>query len=93
MAEKVKSHTFNGVRYHIELDPYEGWCDDPKTKGISWEYPAIRLADGLPNTKKALIILIHECRHAQDYRKKEKTIERESTEIGTLLWRLGYRKK
>ena len=91
--KKVKSQTFNGVRYNIDLEPYDGWCDDPKAKGVSGEYPTIRLPEGLPDTKKALINLIHECRHAQDYRKKEKTILRESEELGTILWRLGYRRK
>jgi len=90
---KVRSHSFNGVNYKIDFEPCDGWCDDPKTKGISWEYPMIRLPNGLPDTKAALISLLHECLHAENYAQKEKTIERVSREIGRFLWRLGYRRK
>jgi len=88
----VRTHKFNKVKYRIDLDSYDGWCDDPRTEGVSGEYPAIRLPEGLPNTKKALINLLHECLHAEKYSTSEKVIERVSNEIGSLLWRLEYRR-
>jgi len=93
----VKTHSINGIRYHIMVDePYAGWCDKPD-KPQKNEYPAIRLPEGLPygNSKKAkegLINLLHEFGHAEDYRKPEEIIDRVACELGTLLWRLGFRR-
>lgn len=95
---KVKTHRFNGVKYFIGVDePYVGWCDKPKTPDET-EYPAIRLPNGLAfgNTKKAkedLIILLHEMLHASNWEKTEKQVDKVAMDVGTLLWRLGYRRK
>lgn len=94
----VKSHTFAGVRFHIGVDdPYIGWCDNPDKENNHPEYPAIRLPLGLPfedepGAKLGLTTLIHECLHAENWSKIEPIIERTSTEIADLLWRLGYRR-
>ena len=94
---KVKTHKFNGTKYYIGVDePYVGWCDKPKKPDIS-EYPAIRLPSGLPcgnkrGAKIGLITLLHECLHAENWDKSERNIDKVSTEIGTLLWRLNYRR-
>ena len=96
--KKVRTHTFNGVRYHIGVsEPYSAWCDNPDKSKNSSEYPAIRLVDGLPygskrGAKLGLNCLIHECLHAEDWNKTEDTVDRVSTEIANLLWRLGYRR-
>ena len=98
MARSVKTHRFRGVRYHIGVDdPYIGWCDNPSKRKNDSEYPAIRLPGGLPfgNKKGArlgLICLLHEVRHAQDYKLSETIVDREAQEIARLLWRLGYRR-
>ena len=95
--KKVLTHSFNGVSFKIGVDePYIGWCDRPEEPQQS-EYPAIRLPEGLPkgnrrNAKRQLIVLLHECLHASDWNKHEDTVDRMSTEIGGLLWRLGYRR-
>jgi len=95
---KVRTHTFNGRSYKIGVDePYIGWCDKPDEPQQS-EYPAIRLPNGLPKgeekgAKQGLIVLIHECLHAENWDKHEDTIDKVSVEIGSLLWRLGYRRK
>ena len=97
--KKVKTHTFNKIRYHIGVDePYVGWADNPNRVHNHSEYPAIRLPDGLPcnnrrGAKLGLVTLIHECLHVENWSKQEKTVERVSAEIGNLLWRLGYRRK
>ena len=94
---KVRTHKFNGVRYFIGVDePYVGWCDRPKTPDKN-EYPAIRLPNGLSfgSTKKAkadLVILLHECLHAENWDKSENEVDRVAIDIGKLLWRLGYRR-
>lgn len=98
MERLVKTHSFNGVSFHIGVDnPYYGWCDNRDKKRNSNEYPAIRLPDGLPfgdkrGAKIGMATLIHECLHAENYGTTEKTVERVSVEIADLLWRLGYRR-
>lgn len=94
---RVRTHKFNGVKYHIEVDEhYIGWCDRPR-KPDPKEYPAIRLPNGLPygdekGAREALITLLHECRHAQNWDETESTVDRVANEEGSLLWRLGYRR-
>ena len=98
MTKPVNTHSFNGVSYKIRVDvPIDGWCDKPKKPQKS-EYLAIWLPNGLPfgderGAKNGLITLIHECLHAEHWKSREKTVDRVSTEIGSLLWRLGYRRK
>lgn len=93
----VRTHRFKGVKYYIELDKIDGWCDKPKKPQKS-EYPAIRLPDGLPResskgAKLGLITLLHECIHAEHWALTETRTDQIATDIGTLLWRLGYRRK
>lgn len=95
---KVRTHSFNSVRYRIGVDdPYDGWCDPPR-KPQKNEFPAIRLPNGLPcgdepGAKIGLINLLHEIGHARNYKRTEKVIDQEAIETGTLLWRLGYRRR
>jgi hypothetical protein len=44
-------------------------------------------------TKNGLVTAIHEALHAENWSKDEDTVDRVSKEIGTFLWRLGYRWK
>ena len=95
---KVRTHRFNKIKYFVDLDDtYVGWCDRPVTPDLN-EYPAIRMPNGLAfgNTKKAkedLRILLHECLHAENWFKSEKEVDRVAVDIGSLLWRLGYRRR
>lgn len=88
---KVKSHILNGIKYEIDVDePYLGLIDNRLVKRIT-------LPNGLAtgNGKKAksdLMTLLHECFHAEDWNLTEKRVEQMATDIGTLLWRLGYRR-
>ncbi|KKK68751.1 hypothetical protein LCGC14_2940900 [marine sediment metagenome] len=96
--KKVRTHRFNGVKFHIGVDePYVGWCDKPG-RPDSTEYPGIRLPEGLPcgeksGAKEGLITLIHEMLHAENWDPSEKRVDQIATDMGGLLWRLGYRRK
>lgn len=84
----VRTATFAGVRYDIDLDVnLGGYCDHPDGKGN----PSITVCTD-PNTQKGLTHLIHECLHASGYSKHEATVVRVSKDVGRLLWRLGYRR-
>ena len=83
----VKSATFNGVKYVVDIDPIDGCCSPPKP---SDRKPVMRICRPL-NTQAGLITVIHEAMHACHYAKHEATIARASIEIGRLLWRLGFR--
>lgn len=83
----VKTHSFNGTRYDIDIcGPIDGSCDCARSSR-----PSIRITTE-PYSKKELITILHECGHAEDWSKSEEIIDRISSEIGTLLWRLGYRR-
>lgn len=94
----VRTHKFNGKKFHIGVDePYIGWCDKPGQPDPA-EYPAIRLPEGLPSgeergAKQGLTTLIHEMIHAEDWGISENAVDRIATDMGSLLWRLGYRRK
>ena len=99
MAAKktVRTHRFNGSKFHITVDePYIGFCDKPGRPDPT-EYPGIRLPNGLPcgNSRKAregLITLIHEMIHAEDWGVSEDFADQIAVDMGSLLWRLGYRR-
>jgi len=85
MAE-VKTHTFNGRKYKIHVDPgLDGWCDQFKCN-----VHELHLLRDM-STRAGLITAIHEALHAENWSETEDTIDRVSKEIGTFLWRLGYR--
>lgn len=88
----VRKHKFNGVVYRMDLDPSDGYCDPPGGR-----CPTIDVYDGLMygNSQKAkngLIVLLHECLHAEKWSASEKDVIQASEDIGKLLWRLGFRR-
>jgi len=83
---KVKTHTFNGRTYKIKIDEIDGDCD---TYALNERYLCV-FAD--MNTRNGLISAIHEALHAENWVASEDAVDRMSKEIGTFLWRLGYRK-
>ena len=91
MKRPVKTHTFHGRRYKIDIEPdgLHGECDayhiGEKDRKIGIYID--------PATKKGLITIIHECLHAEDWHASEEAVDRTSAEIGNFLWRLGYRLK
>lgn len=84
--KKVKTASFNGVRYEIEITgPIDGLCTSPKTKE-----PHLFICTDL-KTKTGLTTAIHESLHACSFLKSEVRVERTAKDIARLLWRLGYR--
>ena len=83
----VRTHTFNGIRYYIYVIPegVSGLCENKpdKKRGI-WILEDIR-------TKNGMITVIHESIHASQPSLSEELVDRMSTEIGCLMWRMGYR--
>lgn len=93
MAKKVRSHRFRGVKYQLDVEEaFLGICDNPKLPE-----PSIRIPNGLGygNGKRAredLLTLLHECCHAENWKLSEVDVDGIAYDIGTLLWRLGYRR-
>ena len=85
---KVKTHRFNGKKYHILLGELDGFAD----YGPTTDYFHI-VVSCKPFTRKELRVLVHEAMHAGNWDKDEATIDRTSREISSLLWRLGFRRK
>tara|TARA_Y100000310_G_scaffold96981_1_gene94658 strand:+ start:458 stop:718 length:261 start_codon:yes stop_codon:yes gene_type:complete len=83
--KKVLTHNFNGKRYNIIFNKFDGATDIDSS-------PRDMLIAAEPNTQNELITIIHESMHASEWNKQEKIINRTSKDIGRLLWRLGYRK-
>jgi hypothetical protein len=86
---KVRTATFNGRKYKFEMDGrLDGWCDQFKLCE-SQRHITIMVKE---RTQNELVTIIHESLHASDWRASEDSVDRTSTEIGRLLWRLGYRR-
>jgi len=84
--EPVKTHTFNGRKYLITVSPLlDGVCDTYKK-----EREIIIMAP--LETKAGLITVVHEAMHALAWKTSENKIDKDSKELGTFLWRLGYRR-
>jgi hypothetical protein len=81
-------HKFNGTIYDIDTQPFVAICESPNPD----RKPAIRFPKGLSKTRECLITVVHEALHASDFNIPEEKVGRMSTEIGTLLWKLGYRR-
>jgi hypothetical protein len=89
MADELvpKTVTLGGRRYKLYVcGPIDGLCDAPKVK----EREIFILAE--PFTRAELITIVHEALHAENWSVSDNTVDRVSTEIGKLLWRLGYRR-
>ena len=90
---RVRTHKFNKIKFQIDVEePYIGMCDSPES-----ERPTITLPRGLPHgnskgAKQGLITLIHEVLHAESWNLPEEKVDRIATDMGSLLWRLNYRR-
>lgn len=83
---KVKTHSFNKHKYKIITEILDGWCD------ITDKQVFYLVINRKLKERVGLITAIHEALHASDWKAEEQTIERVSKEIGSFLWRLGFRK-
>lgn len=85
--QPVKTHTFNGRRYKIDVDKLDGYVDQYTLHNDRTLHIFADL-----ETKKGLITVIHEALHAENWAATEEVVDRVSREIGSFAWRLGYRK-
>ena len=89
--KSVKTHTFNGRKYSLYTKlPVDGMTDTYSLD--SQDAREINIFVDI-STKNGLVTLIHEALHAENWSASEKVVDRVSTEIGSFLWRLGYRRK
>lgn len=72
--------------YNAEGEECDGLCDPPTDKN-----PAIRLHRSLKGIE-LLRVAIHESLHAANWDLSEEAVDETSTDIGNLLWALGYRR-
>ena len=85
---EMKNHILNKVAYNVELlGPVFGFC-----KELRQEKGYIGIT-AKPKTQRELLTIIHECLHAENWKMSEEEVDRISTEIGSLLWKLGFRRK
>ena len=89
MTRRVKTHTFAGVSYDVDVErPFDGICEFSQ----GTKRPALRVAIDV-DTRKGLETLLHECLHAEVWAKTEEVVDRASYDIARLLWRLGFRRE
>ena len=87
IKKPVRTHTFNGKKHKIYIRPVDGLCLNSEKGERDYElYIFYSLRE-----KNGLITALHEALHASDFNMQEEKVERISREIGTFLWRLGYR--
>ena len=82
----VKSATFNGVKYEIDVcGPLDGLCNSPRGSD-----PSVRICVGLED-RKGLETVIHESLHACFWAKSEEKVGQTAKDVARFLWRLGFR--
>lgn len=82
---KVHRHRFMGKTYTVDVEePHDGACDEDGR----YLYVAIPI-----ESRKGLVVLLHECLHACYPRMRHDIVDKGAESIGGLLWKLGYRKK
>lgn len=77
------------LEYPAKRLPPDRWgdCDGPETPNKK-----IRIHKDVDiTTQRFLTLLLHECSHAAFWEKDEKTINRFSKDISTILWNMGFR--
>ena len=94
-----RTHRFNKVKYAIDVEGFKGETAQKKQDlpRIIIARPDVTMTESLPygdgkHGQLMLSTLLHECLHASNWNKLEKVVDRTATDIGKLLWRLGYRR-
>jgi len=84
-------HKFNKVTYKVDIKtPFGGICDSPDIVARLKELPSIHISEDI-REEAGLIALIHEGLHASKWSKSENEVFRAAEDIGSLLWKLGFR--
>ena len=82
----VKTHTFLGKKYKIDIGPCDGLCN---CYNLEREIHIFRDL----NTKAGFETAIHEALHACHWPASEPRTEETAYDIARFLWRLGYRRR
>ena len=87
----IRTHTFNGHRVIIDIDPdgVNGMVDCPY--GTNPTSTMHILKD--PRSKEGFEVVVHETLHVLRWAETEEVVERTAKELVKFLWRLGYRMK
>lgn len=80
-----KTHTFDGIKYHIIIDELDGNCDTDTKFWVILERDL--------GKRVGLETAIHEALHACDWRANEEKVTGTAKDIARFLWNLGYRRK
>jgi len=75
-------HTFMGRQFEVIVEKHDGLC----SYGNCISFP-----NGLPKTRKALMLAVHESLHACFPDMKEEEVTQASTDIAKLLWRCFFK--
>lgn len=80
-----KTHTFNGIKYHLIFDDLDGNCDTDDKYWIVIERDLSKHI-GLETT-------IHEALHACNWSASEEKVGQTARDISRLLWNMGFRRQ
>jgi len=84
-------HKFRNVTYKIDVKtPFGGICDAPDIVARLKNLPGIHISEDI-HEEAGLIALIHEGLHASNWNKSETDVFKTAEDIGSLLWKLGFR--
>lgn len=78
-----KTHTFNGIKYHLIFEELDGNCD---TDAKYWLIVERDLSKRI-----GLETAIHEALHACNWSKSEESVTITARDLARFLWNLGYR--
>ena len=82
----IKSHTFRGIRYIVELHHIYGYAEIPGHE------PKYLYIDPEQSPNQFLETAVHEAMHCEDKDVPEQVIDRRAKSMARWLWRLGYRR-
>lgn len=85
----IRTHTFNGRRWKIDVDStVDGYCDSPT---ILDDGQHVLYVDRRLTGRARLETIIHEAVHAENPKLPEHVVERTARSVARFVWRLGYR--
>ena len=80
----IRTHTFNGRKYKIDIGPFDGSCVCYTCEREMHILVPLEERIGLETA-------IHEALHACSWPASESTVEITAHDIARFLWRIGYR--
>ena len=86
----IKSATFRGVKYKIDMDAQCSGSCDPPHKPPERE---LCIFEPIENSQRSLYILIHESMHALFWHLPEEDVVQRAQDMARFLWRAGWRLK